>query len=535
MTIRFISFDIDGCLFNYAYLRAHHEDFKKHFGDAVIIHNKALFELLKAQNKDFSKVYAFVGSTRQSMDVDRLNKEWGKTFKGSCCPAFLTVCNYLGINPNTFLLADIFGNLPNGASFDLILRELEHPNWLDSYKKPVYEHASFVADELKRPLLFAQMQEAAAAHPDEPIEFDFIDDSEKILFNLQKFFKENPHMIPQNVTLRLNQYAGDQMTPKSEIKGTGLAYDNYKELVIHMSNNQEDMYHIAKAVKLAYPSQKSKEVSLPKVEFITEFLKHNAVFDTAEEVSKYFRADPSRRIAIRKSSIQAEDDGIYTFTYCKRDSSGLKQTRVGINPEGKLFGVDNDGKLSEPEPDFKQLLLDLLKEQPAPACGIETISQISFLTLFSASNSRKKEETSPIIQSRSPSGNIAQVLEVVNSRLYVKDRAEAEAQLRSNKEKELEFLLRPSNSLYASYYTFSVSFMTVEGITHQRYAINGSGVLIGFNKKEKPFEIDSSEGIIEAVRKQVVLAKDGVVKVTSPDRIELHEFVDSFNPNMSGG
>ena len=79
MPIRGLSFDFDGCLFNYSYAMSSGKD--------VIAHNRSLLNAIKQQNESYSKVVSFIGSARQDEATDTYNSP----HKGSCFPAMLRV------------------------------------------------------------------------------------------------------------------------------------------------------------------------------------------------------------------------------------------------------------------------------------------------------------------------------------------------------------------------------------------------------------------------------------------------------------
>lgn len=134
MTIRYLSFDFDGCLFNKAYVQLPHDNFSKHKTDAVLVNNKAFLEKLKKQNSKFSAVYGFIGSTRQDYNTDLLNCGFSERFKGSCCSAMEIICDYLGITLDPFMLADAEGQLQSGTSFQRIMDEIKNNSWMDMKK-----------------------------------------------------------------------------------------------------------------------------------------------------------------------------------------------------------------------------------------------------------------------------------------------------------------------------------------------------------------------------------------------------------------
>lgn len=222
MTIRVTSFDFDGCLFNLNYIYSEPKD--------VIAANRVFLDAIREASSDFTKRITFVGSNRQSLSIDIANS-FGK---GSCFPAVKTVSDYLGTTLDPFLLADIYGDLPDGTSY-----QRARDNQEGKYQGP---HSEWLFDETKATILYAQMHKVAQENPEEDIIFDFYDDRGNrarapidILEHLQTFFTKYPELIPSNVTLRLNHYAGGTVTPLATIKGQGFIDANYKQTVKDMA------------------------------------------------------------------------------------------------------------------------------------------------------------------------------------------------------------------------------------------------------------------------------------------------------------
>ncbi|MCW8400245.1 hypothetical protein OQJ26_15780 [Legionella sp. PATHC038] len=270
MTIRVLSFDFDGCLFNTAYSNAPYTNFDKHLTDAVLIHNEKFLEQLRHENERFSQVIAMIGSNRQSFAIDILNRGFLQSFKGSCCSAIQTVCNYLHVDFNPLLLADLYNSLEPGTAYQLIMDEIKSGKWIDG---GALEHKECPVDQFKVPLIFAQMQEAAAKNPDEQIIFDFYDDRHDILASLQEFYSSHPHTIPKNVLLRLNHYDGAEPTLKEVLVGEGTVLNNYPEIVVNMLDNLWKHNDIAMEIK----SNRNKPEMLQPVMQSAQFDSSDAV------------------------------------------------------------------------------------------------------------------------------------------------------------------------------------------------------------------------------------------------------------------
>ncbi|AHE66983.1 hypothetical protein [Legionella oakridgensis] len=228
MAVRVLSFDFDGCLFNEAYCEAASDD------KNIIAHNRAFLEKIKAENQLFSHVTAFIGSNRQSLEID----EFCTTdFKGSCFPEIKHICDYLGVDFDPLLLADICGKLPDGMSY---ARAID--------KDYTGEHSAWVFDASKLIILYAQIHKMANQYSDESIVFDFYDDKGKgcraegddLLEYLQQFFNTYPELLPANVTLRLNHYAGSDVSPYTPIQGTGRIDPAYRQTILDMIQISEE-------------------------------------------------------------------------------------------------------------------------------------------------------------------------------------------------------------------------------------------------------------------------------------------------------
>ncbi|WP_392537016.1 hypothetical protein [Legionella sp. 227] len=233
MTIRYISLAIDDGLFNLNYAQANHENYTKHLGNAVLVHNKAFLDTLREQNKSFSSVYAFIYSNRQSYYVDVASVGSNLRFKGSAFSAIETVCDDLAIVFDPFLLADLYNDLPYGTAFNKAIAEVKNENYL--LYPDCEDHPTCPFDHDKTALLLAQLQkaavDAAAKHPGEEIIFDLFDSHHQTLEYTKWFFSENKHLIPKGVTLNLNHYDGGKPTLESSIDGEGGVLFNFAKHV----------------------------------------------------------------------------------------------------------------------------------------------------------------------------------------------------------------------------------------------------------------------------------------------------------------
>lgn len=254
MTIRALSFDFDGCLFNRHYFKTRN----------LLQANQAFLDQIKQENKKFTKVYTFVGSSRQSERVDRVNR----SKRGSCFPAVQVISQHLGATSNQLLLADIYDDLPIGTSF---ARAIDA-----NYRG---DHGDWVFDETKATIIYAQLHHIAHQHSHEPIIMDFYDDrglnkkrkEDDILEYLRNFYQKFPDLIPANVKLRLHYYAGNETVRMTEIQGTGFIDSRYRETVKEMarqvwsedSPNKVDVARFLKVNELT--SRKPLRVDSPSI------------------------------------------------------------------------------------------------------------------------------------------------------------------------------------------------------------------------------------------------------------------------------
>lgn len=216
MKIRVISLDYDGCL-------------HRSFDSDVIAENQKLLCYLKSESKRYDKTIAFLGSNRQSKKVDKSNSMQNKS---SCFIPFLMVVKHLDVDIDLLLMADIYGNLPEGTSF---FRAID--------RKYRGSHADWIFDETKLTLLYAQIHKTAKQYSSETIEYHFFDDrsilnngfSNDILDHLHGFFSKYPDVLPKNVTLCLHHYQGERIVSYSKIQGIGMIDKDYAQTVKEMA------------------------------------------------------------------------------------------------------------------------------------------------------------------------------------------------------------------------------------------------------------------------------------------------------------
>ncbi|HAT1825045.1 hypothetical protein SC438_13385 [Legionella pneumophila] len=210
MKINLNLYDIDGCMYH-----AHTRE--KPIEKWLIESNQNLFDLQRilARQEGYDLLIVASGTNRQDKFIDELNGQRSD----SAIPAFPIIQSYLAsqvdckVVMDPFLLADLYGNKEAGQSYTAILNE--------KYLHSQENHTQSAFDESKRSLLYAHAHRVAALHPDSEIVIDFYDDRNDILSGLYDFYNDNPFLLPANVTLRLNQYEGKEVTAYPGIKGDG--------------------------------------------------------------------------------------------------------------------------------------------------------------------------------------------------------------------------------------------------------------------------------------------------------------------------
>ena len=281
MPIRVLSLDFDGCLFHKAYV-VDTTSSKK-----VVHHNQTFLEDIKVGNKSYAKVITFVGSNRQSKQIDDCNtysSGYGH-YKGSCFPAIQEVSVHLQATLDTFLLADIYGDLGDGTSYARAI-DGNHTG----------EHADWLFDETKATILYAQIHKTALAYSNEQIVFDFFDDRTDILDSLRIFFETYPNLMPANVNLRLNGYDGTENSPcvSVEIQGTGFIDSNYRQTVKDMARITMEQMNVAGQDPANFSINTADHVTpallIQRVSFVQEALLAAPPVEIAQEPKKVIRA-----------------------------------------------------------------------------------------------------------------------------------------------------------------------------------------------------------------------------------------------------
>ncbi|MBA2709734.1 MAG: hypothetical protein H0U57_03970 [Tatlockia sp.] len=272
MTILVLSFDFDGCLYNREYLETRD----------IITANTNLLNSINQQckEKNYSKSIIVIGSNRQSYQVDKINRQNNGT--ESCFNSIQEINKAIpNTSLDTFLLADIYGDLPFGTSFKLAIDQLNNPD-----KK--LNHADYEFDENKVNLIYAQMHKVALENPGEEIVFNFYDDRPDIIAALAYFFNDlNPDLIPENVTLNLNQYNQQIFGLKHCIKGEGFIDANFKQTVKDITTNTKQLWGCGSngERRAAYDLDVTKLTNRTEYNLDKEFKENGIVIEVIDKLS----------------------------------------------------------------------------------------------------------------------------------------------------------------------------------------------------------------------------------------------------------
>jgi len=360
MSIRVLSFDFDGCIFNKDYINSCKGRASTEIRD-VIKYNESFLKEIRAENDRlaYSSVISFIGSNRQSKYIDNLNSIKGKKKVGSCFPAIQEISIYLSVKFDSFLLADIYGRYENGNPLE---DGTSYNRATDPYFKG--KHADWEFDETKATILYAQIHRIALTNPQEEIVFDFYDDREDILSALHNFFNNHKELMPKNVTLHLNQYVNSTLShPFADIVGSGIIDANYRATVIEMAQKAKDTqaFSYSQSLKVSEqlnPKLLTNRCEIPFTKAENNFFSIlNQIFDKAIKLRKdgHINASASANELIRKISTHFNDYKSKTINYksfqdlCAKDLSdahkvldmhrGLKKLLVNLAIATLTFGL----------------------------------------------------------------------------------------------------------------------------------------------------------------------------------------------------
>ncbi|KTC82281.1 Dot/Icm T4SS effector [Legionella cherrii] len=480
MTIRYISLDFDGCLFNKRFMELWGNQYKGRQANALLLANQDLLFQLKRENNEFSETYAFIGSTRQDLSIDEVNG------KGSCCPAMLTICNALGMVHDPLLLADIEGDLENGTSFNLTMSEITKNTW-GMFHENTHHHADCKQiDEYKRPLLFAQMQKAAADHPGEEIVFDFFDDRMDILNMLNRYFSQYPYLIPQNVTLRLHRYAGEKEQLIESLQGQGKAISNYPFWVRAMHQNIHDLDKVAETLMDSVMSRKEKIFYI-----MDDVFQYGLFIKSLDDVKEHFAKDPKATYVVHPSRQPGAQGALFSISF--KTAKGIVSFPFDFDFNSKkIFLVNEDERFEvEMHPRGITTTLFLLTEQAKFIINYD--DQWKPGTHKAQSNLKKISKGEILYQ------------ELTESSYFVADAQRGKTILAENP--NLPFVIRKSSFTRKGMITFATDFNTSKGIFSKRYGLNAEGDLFVLDNKGACKLKNVSKNLLDILNEQTLVAE----------------------------
>lgn len=311
-------------------------------------HLNTLETMLQTHYKSFQGVDIIIsGSNRQYYERDYSNSsKTGVAANPSGIHILAQMGHFLSnllprkkVKTDHFLLADLFDDATPGSTAKNIQKKLlpngkyppRTPDALGDYAGKPFSTTDGVLsdfsryDEDKLTLLYAQMQYFANKYPNRTIQFKFFDDRLDILQALQSTFQDNPELIPQNITLELQQRDTIQGMPSSfapqTINGNGPINQNWqmdcRYLIYQVNKEMAEDQAQAKNVAL--------ESRLLKIKTLTSFTK------LAEICSKESK-DPLKSLIITERAALATK--ITEKTARIAELEALKTTVQARNPRG---------------------------------------------------------------------------------------------------------------------------------------------------------------------------------------------------------
>lgn len=212
-TLYVYDFDLDGSLFNKECLKRNQylaSDLNNDIEDLYLERTKNLIDsnplLWRTINTDENII--FLNSNRQDYETDYFNDQNCKQNTGSCVHALEAVYAHLKkqhpkTQCDTFLMADLYGSLKSGGTFEAIKNKWE--------KNQSSDFAQSKFDKSKTSTLYAHVHKVASEHPDKKnIALNFYDDRPEILNAIFRLYSTYSNLIPKNVVIHLFHYDGTE-------------------------------------------------------------------------------------------------------------------------------------------------------------------------------------------------------------------------------------------------------------------------------------------------------------------------------------
>lgn len=215
--------------------------------------NKALVDEIIKQKLDGGDVRVMLGSNRQALPHDELNRrERGTT---SIYKELNVLAEALGVKIDKFTLTDLYdGKGHGGRNFEKILAGI--PTALTN-----------AFDDSKVNIIYAACHRVATKNkkPDAEIIINMWDDHDEILKGLKKFYTDHSDLLPKGLILNLHKYDG-KLRRTETVVGAGVIDKNYKKNTVLM------------AAMCGYDAEKNPDaINIAKSLAVTAFLEKRIV------------------------------------------------------------------------------------------------------------------------------------------------------------------------------------------------------------------------------------------------------------------
>lgn len=175
---------------------------KKEYSSGELLEKSPTFASIKKKLESLTKedsVKLYLGSNRQSREVDiAMKKDKNQPLNAKACTMVLERILQLAYTQTG----------PNIDFKENVLLELLDQDYKISRRagvKTLLTKNGVIVENTKFVMLLQQMHDIARTSSKTPIVFTFMDDKEEITQRAHQFFKDNPLLIPEGLTLRIEQ------------------------------------------------------------------------------------------------------------------------------------------------------------------------------------------------------------------------------------------------------------------------------------------------------------------------------------------
>ncbi len=217
--------------------------------DITLADNAEFIETLVQRSKHFDEAILFQGSARQNLTVELYNA--GLRGNGLACEFIVALGEHfrrslpysVRITTDRLLAPDLAipEFIPGYTHAEMLVylkRRITTQRTMDYHPRSIESGShGFYFDAIKFSFLYAQIQHVACQHPQAKIEFNFYDDSSKIIDPLLKIFrtKKGKQLIPHNLCLYLHcRPSKKKHQSRGPIFGIGPINKNYKQSYQHL-------------------------------------------------------------------------------------------------------------------------------------------------------------------------------------------------------------------------------------------------------------------------------------------------------------